>query len=602
VAFTTLLALPAPLLSVYLIDQVVSNGQARALNVTCGALALATALGLGLSLLQRYLLLVFARRVFFDLEMRLFQKVHTLPIAFFKRRGSGYIATRISDDVRQLGSLMAGTYIEGVSSLALLAAGLWVMLALHPALTAAVLAVSPGFVWVNLAFGRRAQAQSEALQERRGIVNATRLESLDAAHVARAFERGKLEARRLAGELQKEARVGLRRNVTVASAGALQMLLYNAGGLFLLWYGAYEVMTGRLTLGQFVAFNALLAYVYGPMSQLSGLYVGFRQGLGVLKRVVEVLDMPPEAGRGRGVGSIRAGEVVFEGVRFGYEAHHSVLNGVSFTLEPGQVTAVVGPTGAGKTTLIHLILRFYDPVSGRILIDGEDLRAFDVRALRRGIGAVEQDIRLFSGTVRENIAYGRPGATEEVVEEAAEAMNCGEFLRRFPKGLDTRVGAGGVQLSGGQRQRVALARAVVLNPKVLILDEATSSLDTRSEGLIQDALKRASAGRTTLLITHRLTAASIADRVLVLVGGRIAEEGTFQELLSRDGDFRAYYQKGLVGYENSSKRGVAGGRGPGGRDDASARPGGCPDPGADGRRAGGGGRDAPDACGMDAHG
>jgi ABC-type multidrug transport system fused ATPase/permease subunit len=236
------------------------------------------------------------------------------------------------------------------------------------------------------------------------------------------------------------------------------------------------------------------------------------------------------------------------------------------------------------------------------LIDGEDIRAFDVRALRRGIGAVEQDIRLFSGTIRENIAYGRPGATEEEVAAAVEAMNCGEFLRRFPKGLDTRVGPGGVQLSGGQRQRVALARAVILNPKVLILDEATSSLDTRSEGLVQDALKRASAGRATLLITHRLSAVSIADRVLVLVGGRVAEEGTFQELLSRDGYFKAYYQKGLAGYENPSKCGVAGGRGPDGRGDAFARPGGCPDPGADGRRAGGGGRDAPDARGMGAHG
>ena len=241
---------------------------------------LATVLGLGLSFLQRYLLLVFARKVFFDLEIRLFQKVHTLPIAFFKRYGSGYIATRISDDVRQLGSLMAGAYIEGLSSVVLLLVGLIVMMTIHPELAVAVLVVLPGFVWVNIHFGRRVRAQSEKVQERKGVANATRLESLDAVQVARAFERGKLEARRLAGRLHQQADIELQRNVTMTGAGVLQMLFYSTGGLFLLWYGAYEIMAGSLTLGQFVAFNMLMAYVYGPMEQLSGLYVGFQERYG----------------------------------------------------------------------------------------------------------------------------------------------------------------------------------------------------------------------------------------------------------------------------------------------------------------------------------
>jgi ABC-type multidrug transport system fused ATPase/permease subunit len=462
------------------------------------------------------------------------------------KHGSGYVATRISDDARQLGSLMAGTYIDGLSSLALLLAGLGIMLAVHPPLATAVLVVVPGFVWVNGHFGHRVQSQSEQVQERKGIANATRLESLDAAHVARAFERGKFEARRLARALCEEVEIGLRRSVTTAGAGALQMLLYSAGGLILLWHGASEIVAGRLTLGQFVAFNALLAYVYGPMNQLSGLYVNLRQGMGVLRRVLEVLDMPPEVSRGEGRRHIEMGKVVFEDVRFGYGTGRPVLNGVTLSLEPGRITALVGPTGAGKTTLLNLLLRFYNPASGRILIDGEELQGFDVQALRRHIGSVEQEVRLFSGTIRENIAYGKQGVTEDDIQKAAGAMHCEEFIHRYPDGYGTRVGAGGIQLSGGQKQRIALARAVLRNPRILILDEATSSLDARSEEIVQDALKRAAAGRTTLLIAHRLSTVSIADRVLVLVGGRIAEAGTFQELMERDGHLRRSYRKDLA--------------------------------------------------------
>ena len=541
--FTTILALPMPLLSIYIIDHVIANGQMLALHLVCVTLALATVLGLGLGFLQRYLLLVFARRVFFDMEMRLFRLVQTFPIAFFRKHGSGYIATRISNDVRQLGSLMAGTYIEGLSSLVLLFIALGVMLTIHLKLALIALVILPGLTWANLYFGRRVQTQSDRLQERKGLTNAIRLESIDAVHMVRAFERGKREAICLARNLHEEVAIQLHRDTTMMKAEVLQMALYSVGGLFLLWYGTYEIIEKRLTLGQFVAFNTLLSYVYGPMSQLSGLYVSFRQGLGVLKRIFELLDMPPEAGRDRRTIHISRGEVVFERTQFSYDSHHPVLNGVSFKLEPDQITAIVGPTGAGKTTLANLLLRFYNPNSGHILIDGEDIQKIDVGALRGNIGLVEQDIRLFSGTIHENIAYGKLGATDEEVGIAAEAMNCMEFICRFPEGLNTRIGTGGVQLSGGQKQRVALARAIVRKPKIIILDEATSSLDARSENLVQDALKKASKGRTTLLIAHSLSTMSIAERILVLSGGRIVEEGTFQELLDQDGYFRKYYQQ-----------------------------------------------------------
>ena len=319
------------------------------------------------------------------------------------------------------------------------------------------------------------------------------------------------------------------------------MFLYSLGGLLLVWYGAHEIITGRLTLGQFVAFNTLVAYVYGPMGQLSALYVTIRQGVGILERVLDILDAPPEAGGGVGERriplSLSPCRVTFEDVGFGYDLRLPVLADLSFDIEPGQITAISGPTGSGKTTIANLLLGFYQARAGRILIDGADIRAFGVEDLRAVIGYVEQDVRLFSGTIRENIAYGKPGATDDDIRCVAEAMNCADFIQRFPDRFDTRIGAGGVQLSGGQKQRIALARAVIRDPLLLILDEATSSLDVRSESLVQEALKSACLGRTTLLIAHNPHSVSIADRIFVLRGGRVVEEGTFRELSGRNAYF-----------------------------------------------------------------
>ncbi len=539
--FTTLLALPMPLLSVYIIDQIIANHQMTILHIVCGVLALAVVLGSGLGYLQRYLVLVFTRRVFFDLEIRLFKTVHSLPLPFFQQSGSGYLATRISDDVRQLRSLMAGTYIEGLASLALVTGALGVMFAIHPPLAIAALVVLPAFAWVSFRLGSRVQVESIVVQERKGLTNVVRLESLDSAATVRAFGRRRREAQRLAGALHREVAARFQRDTTMVMAQALQMFLYSLGGLLLVWYGAHEIIAGGLTLGQFVAFNTLLAYVYGPMGQLSALYVTIRQGVGILERVLDILDAPAEAGGGGGERriplSLSPCTVSFEDVGFGYDLRLPVLADLSFDIAPGQITAITGPTGSGKTTIANLLLGFYQPRAGRILIDGTDIRAFGVEGLRAVIGYVEQDVRLFSGTIRENIAYGKPGATDDDIRCVAEAMNCADFIQRFPDGFDTRIGAGGVQLSGGQKQRIALARAVIRDPLLLILDEATSSLDVRSESLVQDALKSACLDRTTLLIAHNPHAVSIADRIFVMRGGRVVEEGTFRELSGRNGYF-----------------------------------------------------------------
>jgi ABC-type multidrug transport system fused ATPase/permease subunit len=533
---STAMVLPASLLPIYVVDTVIGDGHTEALHIVCIVLAAVTLLGLCVGFIQRYLLILFTRRVFFALETGLFGKVHSLPISFFRQHGSGYISSRIRDDVRQLGSLMAGTYVEGLSGLSLLLAALIVMFLIHPFLASMVVVIVPALVVVNIYFGRLLRRLSQDVQECEGLTNAVRLESLEAVPAARAFGRAKAETIRLARVLHREADARLRADIAVNQAVVSHLLLYGMGGLLLLWVGSSEIIAGRLSLGQFVTFNALMTQAYGPAAQLSGLYVGVQRGLGVLKRIAEIIDAPPEASGEAGTASTRTARLRFENVCFSYGSA-PVLRNLNLTLNPGEITAVVGPTGAGKTTIAYLLLRYCSPHSGAILLGAENIANTDIRSYRSQLGWVDQELRFFSGTIRENIAYGCHRASSSEIERAAEEMNCMGFIEDFPQGLDTRIGVGGIQLSGGQKQRLALARATVRDPTVLILDEATSSLDSASESLVHNALIKASAGRTTLLIAHNAATISIATHVAVLVGGSIIEEGTPEELHRESGYF-----------------------------------------------------------------
>lgn len=540
--FTTILASPMPVLTIYIIDRVIANGQIHALNVICATLILTTLLGLGLGFLHRYLLLVFSRRVFFNMELKLFRSVLEAPVSFLLNRGPGYFSTRISDDVRQLNTLMAGTYIEGLSSLSLIAIALVIMFSLNSTLTSVILLVLPAFVWTNIRFGRRIQKYSAATQERKSQTNSMRIESLDSALAAKVFGGTRKEVLRLSGYLRREAESRLQRDATMVSAQLLQIFLYSISGLAVLWYGAYSIMEGLLTLGQFMAFHTLVAYVYGPVNQLSVLYVSFRQGIGILKRVVEMMETPLEKKVPQNKYRIRKGKVVYENIYFSYDKGLPVLNGIDLTLEPSQVTAVVGKIGSGKTTLAHLLVRFYEPTSGELRIDGVNANSYNLDHLRGVVGWVGQDASFFTGSIRENVAYGTSNATYHAIEQTLEEMDCMEFIQHFPAGIDTRIGSGGVQLSGGQKQCLALARAIIRNPQILILDEATSSLDSNTEQTVLRILKRATRDRTTLLIAHQSTSLVLADIIHVLSGGKIVEAGTYNELINQNGPFANFHQ------------------------------------------------------------
>jgi subfamily B ATP-binding cassette protein MsbA len=317
-----------------------------------------------------------------------------------------------------------------------------------------------------------------------------------------------------------------------------------------LWFGGHEVLMGRLTPGGLISFLFYLTILTGPLQNLSQIYASFQRAAGGAARVFEVLDTPPTIvdapdakelpGPGSGVLASR-GLVEVRDLSFHYVPEAPVLRGVSLIARPGETVAIVGPSGAGKTTLVSLIPRFYDATGGEILVDGHDIRHLTMESLRRAIAIVPQEATLFGGSVRENIAYGREGASGDDIEQAARAANAHDFILALPQGYDSIIGDRGVKLSGGQRQRVAIARAVLKDPRILILDEATSSLDNESEALVQEALERLMQARTTLVVAHRLTTIVNADRIVVLDAGRVVEEGSHTHLMARDGLYRRLY-------------------------------------------------------------
>ncbi|NLZ44763.1 MAG: ABC transporter ATP-binding protein, partial [Clostridia bacterium] len=325
-----------------------------------------------------------------------------------------------------------------------------------------------------------------------------------------------------------------------------------------LWYGGREVILGKLTVGELIAFFGYIAMITAPITRMTQQFSLFQQSFAAADRVFEILDQEPEIKEAPGaivLPKIR-GEVVFSGVSFAYPKGKVVLSDINLHIQPGEIVALVGPSGAGKTSLVNLIPRFYDPLAGSIFIDGHDIRRIRLSSLREQIGLVPQDPILFGVSIRENISYGRVGATEEEIIAAAKAANAHDFIMKFPNGYETILGERGLTVSGGERQRIAVARALLRNPAILILDEATSALDVKSEQLVQEALERLMKGRTAFIIAHRLSTIQFADRVVVLDQGRIVEEGAHSELLARDGLYRRLYDRWL---KDTKKRGDRGG-------------------------------------------
>ena len=512
-------------------------------------LVLAFALQGVMNFVQVYLLTGTAERVVATLREDVFAHLIRLSPGFYTERRTGELTSRLSADLAVLQTLM-GSWISELSRQSLFLIGGIVLLTLtHPRLTTTTLAVVPVVVGAAFFFGRRLRRASTGLQDKIAVAMGTADEAFSQIRTVQSFVREAEETRRYQALLSDVVRAALLRAQMRAMLFGIVGFVAFAGVVAVLWQGGVLVLEGALTPGALVSFLLYAITVAAAVGSLASLFGSYQEAIGAAQRVFELLDMRPTVAESAHPVQLPRpvrGAVTLDDVSFRYAPElPEALSDVSFAITPGEVVALVGPSGAGKTTIASLIPRFWDVTRGRITLDGVDIRQLTFADLRGSIGLVPQEPALFSGTVRENIAYARPGASDADVNAAAAAAHAIEFIDRLPQGMDTRVGERGVKLSGGQRQRIALARVFLKDPVVVVLDEATSSLDNESERLVEEAMEELLRGRTTLIIAHRLRTVRRADRVLVLEHGRIVEEGTHDKLASGSGVYGKLYRAEL---------------------------------------------------------
>ncbi len=531
------------------VDAAGAGGSARELLLP-GSLLLGTVVvGWWLQRAQILALGMAGQRALFDLREEVFATVQRLSISYFEGVESGDLMSRLINDIETLNSFLSQGFRRVLGAALGIVTTLAGMLIVDWRLALVTLFVVPLMLGATRLFGLVARRAFRRRQEAIGEVSATLAEELAGIKVSQAFNRTDADR----GVFASRNAANRDANVTasaVSSAFSPTLAVISATATALVAAaGGWLAIEGLVTIGVVVAFFGYSRAFFNAVSQLSSLYAETQSALAGGERVFALIDTPSEVAEAPGaleLGRVR-GEVALDGVCFSYQTGPQVVHDIDLAVPAGTTLAIVGATGAGKTTLVNLVPRFYDPTCGRVLVDGHDLRDVTLRSLRANLGVVLQDPFLFAGSIAENIRYGREGASDAEVEAAARTAHAHGFIERLPEGYDTVVGERGITLSTGQRQLVAFARAVLADPAILILDEATSSVDTRTEALIQAALRELLADRTALIIAHRLSTVRDADRIIVIDGGRIAEDGTYAELLARDGLFARLHRSQFAG-------------------------------------------------------
>ncbi len=552
IGIASTLGLAAPLLVRALLDQALPNRDRPLLNwLVLGLVLLPVVTGL-LNVLQTYWNVKISQGLMFDLRIALYGHLQRMSLRFYATTRAGEILSRINNDTAAVNGVVLNTFLGVVTNLLTVLVTAGVLVAMDWRLAILACAIVPAFVLPMRRIGQLRHKLSRETQEKQSELQAVTQDVVNIGGflLMRLFGRADYEADRFSEGNRKVLDLQLRQSMVGRWMFLFLGIIAAAGPALVYWYGGRRIIQGDaesvgLTIGTIIAFVAYLSNLYRPVAQLANIYVDLQGAFAVFVRIFEYLDMKPDVQDkpdARPLTAVR-GEIRFDGVSFAYRPdQRPAVQDLSFAIAPGQLAALVGPSGAGKTTVTYLVPRFYDPQAGRILIDGHDLRDVAQDSLAAQVGMVTQETFLFHATVRDNLLYARPDAGEDALIAAAKAAHIHDFIASLPDRYDTLVGERGFKLSGGEKQRLSIARAILKDPRILILDEATSSLDSQSEAAIQAALGPLMKGRTTLVIAHRLSTVLAADVILVLNQGRLVERGTHAELLALGGLYASLYE------------------------------------------------------------